>query len=839
MPSHLTRYVLRRILANEPIVHRACPRRHASTALSRARNGIPSWTAQHGRALAPVDQRRPFFNLNMFAPKKIQVKEADLEPGMEEMMHLAKMQRMNARLPPPEAIAEALTQYTQDRRRRPNDRAAKLIAQSLEYCWAADTKDSSSRLLITPHVFCVISKSLTRNSKALKATRTAVTEAHLTLSALLFEKRHLYGHNARICATVTHIRVLGLVGQPLEARRLVEEFEATLSASSERVSSGGAELDAEHAEDGSVKTTLAWLWVEALEAVSLGHSERDLVETLNMISEREWLQPDPQRLAEPMLAFYLRTANVEAVQTWWKQYWHFAIEHGSGGEITQKFRATNFSSVLRWCVSHQQLEFGHQVVRQAMNNRNPPKPLWDATFVWAAATGKGADEIGRMLDVMQKSNDDFSDPAEWRLPDVSTINKLVEYATSKQDPYLAERFIALGQARSIEPDARTYQLQMQYRLNVNDVDGALIAYKNLQAMDLSSNQDVPTVNELIVALCLSKRHDFDTVMNVAMDLADRRARFEAATVSALALLHLNRDEMHDVIDLLNTHAHHYSSAERDEIRATLLDFCLNPQTPTSRSWDAYKILGTVFDEMPRSERTAAMTSFFTRKRPDMAVFIFNEMRRHSREDTIPVIDTYVASFLGSAKLRDLDSLELIHNQLKLDFNINSNTYLLNAMMIAYTACGRPRQALAFWDEITASKEGPTYNSIHIALRACEKAPFGDLRAKQLWAKLRQIGMELDQSMWASYAAALAGNGDVEMALTIVEEAAANDELEVDAFLLGSLYDAVARHAEKQDEVENWARNKFATAWEQLEKIGIEANEESGKKLPKIDRSVTP
>ncbi|KAF2206275.1 hypothetical protein CERZMDRAFT_53432 [Cercospora zeae-maydis SCOH1-5] len=816
MPSHLTRYVLRRILANEPIVHRACPRRQASNALSRTRTGIRSWKAQHGGAVASVDQWRTFLNLNMFAPKKRQAREADLEPGMEEMMHLAKMQRMNARLPPPRDIVQALVQYFKSPLRPINDRAAKLVAQSLEYCWAADTKESPSRRLIPANLFLAI-------AKALKATRTADTEAHLTLSTLLFENRHLYASNNRMYAILAHIRVLGLIGRPLDARRL-------------RVSSSDAEIKAECAEEGAARTRIGWYWAAALEAVSLGHSERDLLDTLNMISEREWLEPQPQRLAEPMLAFYLRTANLEAVQTWWKQYWHFAAEQGSGGE---QFLAANFDAVLRWCVTHQQLEFGHQVVRQAMNDKNPPKLIWDAIFVWAAATGKGADEIGRMLDVMQKSNEDFSDPTEWRVPDISTINGLVEYATSQQDPYLAERFIALGQTRSIEPDARTYQLQMQYRLNVSDVDGALIAYKNLQTMDLSSNQDVPTVNELIVALCQSKRHDFDTVMNVAMDLADRRARFEPPTVTALALLHLNRDEMHDVIDLLNTHAHHYSSAERDKIRATILEFCLNPQTPTSRSWDAYKILGAVFDEMPRSERTAAMASFFTRERPDMAVFIFNEMRRHSRADTMPVIDTYVTSFLASAKLRDLDSLELIHNQLKLDYNIDSNTYLLNAMMIAYTACGRPRQALAFWDDIIASREGPTYNSIHIALRACEKAPFGDLRAKQLWAKLRQMGVELDQSMWASYTAALAGNGDIDTALTIVEEAEAKQDVEVDAFLLGSLYDAAARHAEKQDELEAWAKDKFPMAWEALEKIGIEVNEQSGTRVPKVDRSVEP
>ncbi|KAK0767329.1 hypothetical protein LTR02_018322, partial [Friedmanniomyces endolithicus] len=116
---------------------------------------------------------------------------------------------------------------------------------------------------------------------------------------------------------------------------------------------------------------------------------------------------------------------------------------------------------------------------------------------------------------MERANEGILDKESWRRPDTATINALVEYAISKDDPYTAERFIALGRDRGIEPDARTYVLQMAYRLGVNDIDGALTAYKNLQTMDLSSDEDIPAVNKLIGALCSSKQHDFDTIMNVA------------------------------------------------------------------------------------------------------------------------------------------------------------------------------------------------------------------------------------------------------------------------------------------------------------------------------------
>ena len=326
-------------------------------------------------------------------------------------------------------------------------------------------------------------------------------------------------------------------------------------------------------------------------------------------------------------------------------------------------------------------------------------------------------------------------------------------------------------------------------------------------------------------------------MKVVADLADRRARFEPLTVSKLSLLHLNRDEVHDVIDLLNTHSYRFSSTERESIRNAILDYCLDKTTPTPRCWDGYTILRSIFDEMPRPQRTDLMVSFFERERPDMAANVFQSMRTHSRPDTIPTIDTYVAAFLGSAKLRDLESLEVIHNQLKLDFNIDTTTYLYNALIIGYTACGKPRRALDFWEDIVASKEGPTYNSIHIALRACEKAPFGDLKAQDIWAKLKKQNVELDQSLWASYVAALAGNGDNELAITTVEKADQNNEVEVDAFLLGSLF-AGSPGQDAQAEIEGWAKEKYPQVWAELEKTPLETKE-NGMRAFKIDRSVTP
>jgi hypothetical protein len=328
-------------------------------------------------------------------------------------------------------------------------------------------------------------------------------------------------------------------------------------------------------------------------------------------------------------------------------------------------------------------------------------------------------------------------------------------------------------------------------------------------------------------------------MNVAADLSDRRATFNAETVAALSLLHLNRDEHHDVLDLLNTHAYHYSTVGRELVRDALLTTALDPKTPTARAWNSYLLIHDFFDETPRPQRTELMEAFVARERADMGVRIFQQMRAHSRPDTIPTIDTYVAAFLGLAKIRDLDALDIVHNQLKLDYNVVATTYCYNALMLAYIACGDAEVGLRFWNNIVASKEGPSYNSIHIALRACEKIAFGDLKAREIWSLLRRRNVDLDHNMWCSYLASLCGNGNVDQSLNAAEEAEENGEVVVDEFLIGSLCDSTPKYQEKQAMIEEWATDRYPEAWKKLvEVVGFEELPTGVKKF-KVDRRVSP
>ncbi|WPH00105.1 Complex I intermediate-associated protein 84, mitochondrial [Acrodontium crateriforme] len=835
MPSHLTRHVFRRLLANKPIVHHGCLRRNALIQNSQT---IRSKNHEHGLCLEPGQQCRTFLDFKMFRAKgKDKQAVADIDPGVDVMMGLARRQNMRARLPEAEDVAEALIQFFGAKRRQNTqitDTQADLASKSLEFCQAA-----KAPLDVSKHYF---KRIISPAANVLLIGEDKRSDAHVRLAKLLIDIAHELHPRSVERELRTYCKVLCYAGLPEEAQKVLSQYSLrkvgtqeqtmTPSESEDPAPDDVADVEGEKSSFSIPTKTSNAIWTYILSSLGQLGREKEFQEALQQARAQDF---HVMGLSQILLEFHVRQRNMSEIEQCWNDY-RLDVLESSGSSLSHPKHGAIILAVLKLCAQNSKIDLGHAIVRDLLNN-SPPKQIWDAIFVWGVATGKGPDEIGRMFDVMEKTNQHIADKRHWRRPDAATINELVEYAISKNDPYMAERFITLGRDRNILPDARTYVLQINYRLDVDDVDGALTAYKNLQGQDVSSKEDVPAVNRLIVALCNSQRHDFDTIMNVAADLSDRRARFEPSTVTTLSLLHLTRDEVHDVVDLLNTHAFQFSAAERSQILEALIKYCQEPSTDVTLSWDTYSLSREIFDEMPRGPRTSLMVEFFNRGRSDMAVNVFNHMRAHSRPDTMPIDETYISAFLGAAKQQDLDSLEVLHNQLKLDYNIDVTTRIRNALLIAYTACGQPREALGFWDEMCASREGPSYESIHSALRACEKSTWGDKKAQKIWSTLRSKKIELDRDIWASYAGALIGNGDIALATQTLEKAEGEQEVEIDAFIAASLFMAAPGQA-KQMEVETWIKERQDGIWEEIEKIGIEELE-NGTRIVAIDRTVSP
>ena len=809
----------------------------SSTPFTRASRPVLQRGVRNGTYRRPPNQRRGLFGFSMFG-KNHEAKEANIDPGLAKMMELEKMQRLRARPPPVQDVAHALHTFFEHRQLWDSgieDNQARLALQALQYWTAsfdgrADAREVENRM----------SRDIIYNAVgALLRTRRQWSQAHADLAQQLHDLALVIGAPGSTLNNATLVRVIALAstGGLVEACATLLAYRVTAT--------GVVALKREHEVTpeshapvepsiGSQYFTLRALHLAGCATLeTAARSEDELLSTYKNMDERGLcFHCDAIRV---VVEFYMRRNDAHGVRQWTTEFITRFQHSVPQVKIDVPF-GTTIDRILKWCLEQKEIELGHDIIKK-LTTANPAKPVWDAILVWAAGNGESVEEIGRMIDLMETSNKAISDKSQWRVADVTTINALVDFANSRNNPYLAERFIELGRERRIQPDGKTYTLQMDYRLASGDVDGALKAYRNMREALVSSNDDIASVNRLIVALCGTRRHGFDTIMDLAADLSMRKARFEPGTVVSLGQLHLSRHEKHDALDLLNTHAYRYSSSERETVRKALVSYCTDPSTTLYSAWSGYTMLLKIFDEMPRSERTELMVSFFRRSRPDMGVRVFQDMRGHSRPEVMPTMETYASSFMCLAQLRDLENLELVHNQLKLDFNVTTSTHGLNALMIAYTACGAPQRALSLWHDIVASPEGPSYNSIHVVLRACEKTPFGDVAAQQVWRLLRNRGIELDQAMWASYIAALTGTGDTELAMGTLEAAVDKGYVEADAYIIGSMMDGAAGPT-KQEDIERWAKTALPQAWSNLEKLGVKTDR-MGMRRYNIDRSVAP
>lgn len=543
-------------------------------------------------------------------------------------------------------------------------------------------------------------------------------------------------------------------------------------------------------------------WIAILEGFSREDNELELLASIETTEIVDWkYRPKVHSI---ITTFYAGRDLVEETKKWYSK----PIYEGET-PLPQ-----TLSTILQFCIRNNELDWCKSVFRTLLEG-NPSKETWDIILQWAAgALGKGVEDVERMMYVMGRITRDGSPLA----PDIYTINGLVSLAMSRNDPYLAERYIALGLKHNIQPNAQTFIHQLSYRVSAGDLTGAHIAYDSLQAEEVLDFADLPAINEYIRALCAAKSPNYNLITSICSDLEERKARLEPRTVSALGIIYLDRGEIDELVDTLQAHAYHYTAVERDLVRDAFLAYTLNPATPTAKAWDAYTIFRQVFDETDIDIRTQVMNEFFRRGRSDMALHAFGHMRAHIRVDRRPVLSTYVECLEGIARYADGESLHTVHNMLKMDSSIEPDTRLYNALMLAYTECDECDEAVHFWDLITNSREGPSYRSIEIMFRACERKPFGDRKAREIWARMRRMEIEITKNVFVAYVGALAGQGKLEDAKALVESAEKEFGFKVDMQIIGTFYNAIPGQNRK-DLVQEWAMELYPDAWTETEKLG--------------------
>ena len=654
---------------------------------------------------------------------KRQPKPIDYDPGYETILELDSRLKMGIRPQAQEELAQAFNDFIRSKQkdRRPlEDIQAKQVLTTFQYLQNTATDDdeygiSNEEIILALRTLGFMSKEYKAHGDLAKVLFTELQKRREAYKDQ--EERHV-GQDQEIAP---YVLVLSQSGGALQARDLIEQY-----------------------WDCCLKDSRLSSWATILRGLIREKRSDELQKTVQIMQKYD-IPFDTKIHQVITIYFAYQEENMEMTKSW------YSHPIASGKVPT----AHTDAFVLKLCIKKNELEWGDRIFKSLLNRDGKDMASWNIILQWAAAKGRSVDEIERMMQVMvnrsQKTGRDLR-------PDTDTINDLIWLANSRNDPYTAERYLALGQKWGVQPNARTYLLQLEYRLEVGDLGGARTAYARLQGEEVPEQEDLPLINKLIIALSNQKPLNYDAIMGLVEDLNERKARFEPETVGALSRLHLHRNEMDDLVDLLNTYVFHYGLDQRACIRDVLLEYCLDPSTSISGMWTTYNLLRETFAETDISIRTSLMNGFFKRGRSDMATHVFGHMRQQQIKSLRPSVATYAQCLSGLGRAGDLESLGIVHNMIKLDSEIEPNTQLHNALMLAYSGCGDPRRALDFWEEIVLSREGPSYASIQIALRACEQVSSGDREAKVIWSKLQRFDIEITREIYAAYVGALAGQG---------------------------------------------------------------------------------
>ena len=728
MRAHLARHVSRRRL-----VHVArCP-------LQRVPRPRPTCHSHAVPTLAPRPFRRSFFGIFQEPPP--QVKTPEWEPGWPLVISWRSRVLDNLRPPRREDLVEAFRKLFEHKLQYGipvNSTQSLLCLRLFRYLVENKTDEDGPGLSIS---------ELTLARDALLLIPTDSAKHHLEFSRALYDEiqhqRRLeeeYGMPEEVVdegeqgpsetpADIdfqAYFTALTYYGASSEAATALNEYWARLAAEN-RIFKGAKKL-----------------WIPLLQGLAREGKEAELVEQARIAEENGVLyRPHFQ---EVMVTFFARLDRVDETKHWFER------------DLGKRWSTVKtYSEIIRFAARNNLEEWVGELFRGLIDH-NPKKPYWDIILQWAVlCRGEGVEGVRHMMDIMTQNNA----KSESTRPDIDTINGLIRIAIEKNDQYLAERFMALASEMGIRPNPATYILQMDYRIDANDLSGAKAAYQDLQRTEVEHDEDLPVINKYIRSLCAAPRPLLKNIHEVMADLEHRIVTLDPETVVALCMTFLQNDDQYEVIDTLAVHVFHYSSEQREQIRDAFAAFILNPSNSTARVWDAYQLLKQFFPETPRERRMELMGGFFDRNRADMATGVFVDMKEHSNRDVRPGADDYILALEGLGRCPDPESLDSIHNMLKLDTNIQTSTRLYNGLMLAFGACGRPKRALDFWHEVAHSREGPSYASLEIIFAVLERKPFGDEEARRIWRNVERMELEVPPAVLAAYSGALAGSGKLE------------------------------------------------------------------------------
>ncbi|KAJ5894457.1 hypothetical protein N7495_006148 [Penicillium taxi] len=786
MQSHLTRRVCRAIINNEPLYFSRCCRNRLLHTISPARPRPRS----HISSLTYVSQRTLFaFNLSTSKAGE-GTSTLSSEKGLQPMTDLKRTLEDKSRAPPTRTLVKAFQLFFNTRGEFPGV-ITLYQARLLSMTWKHLKRQQKE---MEDHewqdVFSV--ESLERmlfvlsEAQILPESRDTIMKiarfAYLELCA-----DHGFGPN-RISrpSLLIYINLLATNGNPEEARHTLVKF------------------------GGQLRGAKPSPWLTVLKGFAM-KDDRHQLRKITQELEQYGIKFD-QASHEELINLLIAQNLFKAVQT--------VYECPITGSSEPSMAAKN--AVIKHAIFNAENKWAKPIFESLP--QGPVSETIGISLLWEAARGSSAPSLAEKAKSWFATNPQLQEALS-----IADLNDLLQYANSVQNPQLASAFATLAREWGLDTDEQTYLLLLESHIQAGDVERSLEILEDRLDPSRLTGEKLPLANDLITMLCTSEKRDelFQQIASLLDPLFEDEIRLEPATIAALTHMLLYRHDWEAVSDLLRPRLGSYDSEGKTIIRTAVTDFILDLNQAESDAWEVYQLLKLAFPETGVAVRTELMCSFFERKNSDHAVHVFGHMRQAEDPTRRPKPDTYARCFQGLARMTDATNLELVHNMLKLDLEVELNTRVYNGMMLAYAACDMTEKSMEIFRQILQSDEGPSYKTIAIFFQVCQKHHNGTQEALKMMQKLKKLDFEIDRRLYTAYIEALAAQCEFDLASKAIDQMQAEIGVPPTSTTIGLFYNAILYQYWK-DQVEEWAQRKYPDLWTHLAETKRSEHEEGLK-----------
>lgn len=234
----------------------------------------------------------------------------------------------------------------------------------------------------------------------------------------------------------------------------------------------------------------------------------------------------------------------------------------------------------------------------------------------------------------------------------------------------------------------------------------------------------------------------------------------------------------------------------------------------------YKYLADYF-AIPYEYYPGFVKIFIDCSDPEMALKVFADMKRQSKESKLPPPgeEFYIYLLKSFAKFQDEEGIFKLHLAIKMDLSINLDIKLLNSLMESYAALEDPFKTRDVFNlAFSLPKEYGTNNeSAYWMLKSLKYATLG--HAKDFYNGLSEYDILPDPNLFAELLVANCYFEQYRTAFETLESAEKNGDYHlINSYVLKTLHNNCL-HEGVKNELKQYCQKTFPAEWEELVKTG--------------------